>query len=141
MARNTHDGRVMLIDYRHTGFGPRVLDFAALEASVRLSVPVPGLLPSDIVQEHRAEAEVWSVTWLRGHSGNLANASYSYWPQVSLDLATHARRCFPDLTAAEYAATCLRWSLRIFLVRQLEEVQRLRLLLWMSQLAKAIRGL
>jgi CheY-like chemotaxis protein len=127
------DGRVIYIDYARSGCGPRSVDFAALEASVRLSTCPEGV--QDVLAESRDEGRLWKEQW-----GALDHRPYEgqYWARVSATLIGYARENFGDLTEREYAATCLLWGARLFRVTQFSSIERLRILMWMNQCAARI---
>ena len=132
------DDRVILIDYRHTGYGPRALDFAALECSVRLALAGKEGEFERIASIHRLEGEVWNQVWMEDAATVKANTSKPFWAVLSVELGSHARNNFLDLEPKEYAITCLFWALRVFRVRGLQEGPKFRLLIWMSQLTKVL---
>lgn len=127
------ESRVIYIDFSHTGVGPRAVDFAALEASLRLATcPADLSLLASIVKE---EDDVLRRSWTKKSPNS---QSIAYWAQTSEVLARYAQDNFDGLTKKEYAATCLLWGARLFRVTQLNKVERLRILLWMLQCAKVV---
>ncbi|HEY3285081.1 MAG TPA: phosphotransferase [Armatimonadota bacterium] len=131
------DDRVMCIDYRYTGWGPRTLDFAALQTSIRLAPPaVVRGLPQQL-GDLRHERSVWDEGWSEDaiDDGKCNDAAVlPFWAQVSRELLLLARANFDGLTQQEHAATCLLWALRVFRVKDLSQAAKLRLLVWMSWL-------
>jgi hypothetical protein len=133
------DGRVMCIDYRYTGWGPRVLDYVPLEASLRLSTGSTEGAVEHVARDHRFEAEIWKRAWGDSDAGK-AFAEWPFWARVSVRLSRLMREQIPDVSQKEYAAACLLWALRIFRVTSLRFEARLRLLSWMSGLCHVLEG-
>jgi CheY-like chemotaxis protein len=136
------DNRVMMIDYRHTTFGPRALDFAALESSVRLDSTNDDSSMESIVGALKDEGAIWKRIW-RVSSKAVPQAvtggsSGAFWTRMSLTLMQHARINFPDMTETEYAATCFGWALRVMRVSGLSVAQRSRIIVWMSALCPVL---
>jgi hypothetical protein len=127
------DGRFIYIDYFRTGCGPRAVDFAALEASLRLATCPDSI--QGVLGEGKNEDRVWKSHW---GASSICLPEDTYWGHTSGSLVEHARINFPDLSASEYAATCLLWGARLFRINQLATAERLRILLWMNQCAKRI---
>lgn len=127
------DGRVMYVDYIRAGCGPRAVDFAALEASLRLAT-CPDTI-SGVMAEAKKEEHVWQGRWKPSHQRPPED---TYWGKISGVIMGYAMLNFPDLREDEYAATSLLWGARLFRVTQLATVERLRILLWMNQCAKRI---
>jgi hypothetical protein len=138
--------RPILIDYRNVGVGPRCMDYAALEASIRLSVPEsegPDRAP-DIVRWTKHEKETLRHVW-QGNAPH-PNSSPTYWQTVSTELGLLARANFrrrkpedaPDLELQEYVATCILWCLRIIQNTKFTSLQKRRLLIWMSELYQCL---
>jgi CheY-like chemotaxis protein len=130
------DGRVTLIDYRHTGRGPRTLDFASLEASVRLTDRALTSFSDRILADHRLEIEQWSTLW---EDAVEVDDDAPYWYRASAHLVETAREDFGGLTPQEYAETCFLYALRVFRVSQLDKTAKLRLLVWISALSGVLR--
>jgi CheY-like chemotaxis protein len=128
------DGRVIYIDYFHTGCGPRTVDFAALEGSLRLAT-CPGTI-GGVLSDGEREESAWRAAWRNAPFDD--SGTGPYWARTSRTLASFAKDNFSDLTAEEYAATCLLWGARLFRVTQLSQLERLRVLLWMVQCAAVI---
>jgi hypothetical protein len=137
----TEDDLVALIDYRHTGPGPAGLDFAALESSARLfkSPAQEQLTPVELLGQYKFEREVWKGQW-RGTAGTAAAppAGWPYWARVAAGIIGLARANFPEMTEREYAVTALLWALRVFKVRQLPELSRQHLFLWLAHLCSVL---
>jgi hypothetical protein len=132
------DGRVICIDYRYTGWGPKTLDFAALQASIRLSKPVLERSLQKIVADHRIEKEVWKSAWYDTSDYGLESGK-PYWARLSHYLLRKVVANFEGLLPEEHAATCLLLALRLFRVRSLSKEARLRLLVWMSSLSNLLK--
>src|SRR5215471_18396137 len=129
------DGRVILIDYRNTGYGPRTIDFAALECSSRLAASYDEGKSESILATHPVEPDIWRAVWC-GQSADSNNASY--WARISIALGNQVQRNFKGISESEYAITCLFWALRVFRIKTLEPHARFRLLTWMSQLTAVL---
>jgi hypothetical protein len=129
-----HSRRSLLIDYRHTTRGPIFIDFAALQASLRmLPAEVDGF--ADYAKAVEQEREVWRQGWSGapmqyGRTEELEGLPY--WGLVSHELIRLGRLNFeatqtepgrrPVTDAAwprEYAATCLLYGLRLFKIQAL----------------------
>jgi CheY-like chemotaxis protein len=134
------NGNAILIDYRSTGNGPRCIDFAALEASLRIATVQHDEPLTSLFVDHKREKEIWSELWSDKIPTAKALEHRKIWQHVSVRLCKLAQGNFADLTWEEYSATCLLWALRIFPVRSFDNHDRLRLLVWMSQLAQELEG-
>jgi CheY-like chemotaxis protein len=133
-------GRSILIDYRHTARGPRALDYASMQASVRLGISCRDRPADQAALDEGYEYRLWQHNWRTGDE---------WWPSASPDeppywlvAAAHLMRLtaerLPDLTRAEHAATCWLYALRVFRVRDLDKDTRLRLLIWISALDRVL---
>jgi hypothetical protein len=131
-----NDNRVICIDYRYTGWGPRTLDFAALQASVRLSSPVLARTVKEIVDDHRVEMEVWESAWSGKEGSEALPDSSPYWARVSHRLLRKLGENFADESPQAHASTCLLLALRLLYGRSWADEARLRLLVWMSSLTR-----
>jgi CheY-like chemotaxis protein len=127
--------RVIYIDYYRTGVGPRAIDFAALEASVRMAT-CPSNIP-DIVKDAKREERVWRNKWKRlpPAATDYSPNDETYWEHISCSLSEYARQNFPDMTLGEYAATCFLWGARLLRIHDLAMEQRVRILLWITYCA------
>lgn len=153
------DARVITIDYRHTRRGPIFIDFAALEASARLTEAFLSTLScrdglEDIVGERlAAEERVWIESWNEEPDSSMsASGALPYWATVSRGLIGLARGNFErsqlgasrEEAKVEYAATCLLYALRLLRIEMLAEPftmeARLSLICWMSQLLGVLRS-
>jgi hypothetical protein len=133
------DNRVIMIDYRHTAFGPRALDFAALECSLRLDSTEENATIESVLSTIKEEMSLWKRVWRTpsaktSRDGGRADSTEPFWIQISSQLAGHARSNFPTLTEVEYATTCFAWGLRVIRVQGLTSTQRLRIIIWISSL-------
>jgi hypothetical protein len=131
--------RIMLIDYRHTGVGPAALDFAALEASLRVFSNLEAIRTETVEPLVRLESLAWKHGWAGDPSPSSQFNDLPLWAETSSLLIHLARNNLPELTQRQYAGTCLLWALRVFRVRQIGDDARLRLLLWISRLLEALR--
>ncbi len=134
------EGRPKLIDYRNLTRGPRCLDFASLEVSIRLSDSVVDEKADAIaVIDERlpAEADAWRNTW-RGEAAVGAPAQ-PYWLSISGRIKQLASDNFHNITEQEYAAVCLLRAMRVFSARALEPAHRVSLLPWISTLTGVLR--
>jgi hypothetical protein len=141
-----------LIDYATVGMGPRALDFATLEAGVRLEalklrntegkwVDDPRkdaeVLP-EIIEQSAEDADVWRRVWRNDESpqpGELSWQAAAY--QIGRLAKENARE--PGLTQSEYAATCLMWCIRLY--DGLEDTsfqKKTRLLVWIAHLISVL---
>ena len=134
------DGRVMLIDFRHTCRGPRCIDLAALQTSLRLSSRLIGSDPAEVLRTYRIERKLLS-DMAKGteRAGVWLNSEQPFWAQVAWKLTELPRRSRQDISVVEYAATCFLYALRILRITQLGELRRLRLLVWVSALLEVLR--
>jgi hypothetical protein len=142
----------MLIDYYKVTVGPRVLDFASLEASIRLFALLhPNeqgeFLPDprsdqevfrEILQLVKFEEAVWRTVWHPDDS--VVVPAKSFWMLGSIHLGRLAKSNSVDLTEEEYAATCLLWAMRLFRPESMPERSRVRLLVWISCLVRVIKN-
>jgi CheY-like chemotaxis protein len=131
------DERVFFIDYRHTGLGPVALDFAALESSVRVFSKPVDLRPETVREQRTWETRIWEKNW---KEQSVPETGRPYWAEIADRLMNLARANFPEMSPGEYAGTCLLWALRVFRVGTLNDWQRLRLLLWMSNLIPVLKA-
>jgi hypothetical protein len=141
-----------LIDYYYVGNGPRAIDFATLEGSVRLldlqqrigmddqvgNGPDPAL--ADIVVMIREEQALEQTVWSGGAAAFGPEQALSNWATASLHIAGLARRNHEGLRREEYAATCIMWAMRLLKVPALSTRQRLRLLVWISPLITLLKA-
>lgn len=143
--------RVCLIDYMSAGPGPRCVDVAALQASIRLADAdgiqrgaglSNGSKPdekavlkalSGAARREPVERRLLSEQW----DSNEAPEG-SDWIALSASVTQAIRNNFKkDLTQEEYLAMCLAWALRQFKF-DLGEVGRVRMLAWASALYDAL---
>ena len=145
----------MLIDYFSVGNGPRAIDLATLESNVRLLAllrfdEVGSYIPdprpdkeviSEILALGTLEEGVWNTVW-RPDATIIEETKAPLWARASIHLGKLARKNFekePSLTEGEYAATCMMWGFRLFKVKDLSEANRVRLLVWISNLVGVLR--
>jgi hypothetical protein len=134
------DGRVMLIDFRHTARGPRLIDAAALQTSIRLSRCAVADVSTEVLKSHRLEEKLLSEMGGAGFARVPGGASsLPYWGRASWHLINLARDRYADVSVDEYAATCLLYAIRVLRVTQVDELPRLRLLAWTSALLGRLR--
>ena len=127
----------VLIDYRNMTRGPRLLDFASLEVSIRMTRGVCERSLDDLVHtDLPAEFAAWRHDW--STEGENGSDTAPYWRHLSTDVRQVARQNFPDATEREYAATCLLRALRVFMARAPEDKHRRRLLIWISMLTSVV---
>jgi len=145
-------GEVIMIDYYFTGPGPRSLDFAAMESSIRLAtIRNTTTLPEVLARKER-EAAIWEVVW----GGTVAETELrgaevmrqaDYWEKMSMTVGMLARKNFENhdrqLEDKEYAATCLLWIMRLYTTKWLlsneRGMDRGALLAWCAQLCTVLR--
>jgi CheY-like chemotaxis protein len=141
--------RPNLIDYYSVQNGPRALDFATLEASVRLldikarggdgaSLRPDAEVIPELARLGEGEARVWKSVWAAGITSAAPPASEP-WVKASLYIAEKAKANYRDLTEEEYAATCLMWAMRLFKVDALTSLERMRLFVWISSLVAVLK--
>lgn len=128
------DNRVIMIDYRHTEFAPRCLDFAALETNLRLTPYVAEHTFLGAVRDLELDQVVWAAGW---NESRLPDGA-PFWCRVSVKLIEHARANFINVTQAEYAVTCFVWAMRVAKLDLASHFNRFRLLCWVSFLEKII---
>lgn len=144
----TDRGQPILIDYRNMTRGPRALDFASLEVSVRMARPTLAELdaagPAEVLARERA---MWAASWGPAAGGSVAlpatageTAPAPYWEQVSGLLRQQAARNFDDITELEYAATALLRTLRVFGAFAPQDDHRRRLLIYLAMLTEVVRS-
>jgi CheY-like chemotaxis protein len=131
------DGRAIMIDFRHTSIGPRALDFAGLEGSIRIGTVRRDTTVEHVLKAFRQERVTWRRNWDPDQQFSPIDPDIPYWRKISSQLASLAKMNFPDLSALEYACTCFGWSVRMLRV-QLSFEQRLRLVCWMGHLSYII---
>ena len=133
-------GKLTLIDFRHTARGPAAIDFAALQASIRLtpqSLKAATDMPGEL---ERLERRLWrseaigrfETTW------DARAGTMPYWAQASDRLNALAQARLSNIPAADRIATHLLYALRVFRVSLLPVAARLRLLIWMSALITSL---
>jgi CheY-like chemotaxis protein len=134
------EGHVILIDFRHTTRGPRALDFAALQCSIRLSHPDGENAISSAVVDLQTEKRLWDHDWSRDSAWwpQTARKQPPYWARAAACLMELAHTSLQGLTTHEHAATTLFYALRIFRVASLDTQSRFRLLVWISALLEAV---
>jgi CheY-like chemotaxis protein len=134
------DQRSILIDYRHTSRGPRALDYASMHASIRLSQPAQERPLERVARDETEEYRLWQHDWSSGEEWwpEQAPDPPPYWLAAAAHLMALAAVRLPDLTRAEYAATCWLYALRVFRVQSLPSEARLRMLIWMSALQRVM---
>lgn len=128
-----------IIDYGNAGLGPRFIDFAALQLSVRLEsvakLPVDSPLDESaimtIVQEFYDDEQALAQGEQTSQAG---------WVQVSKVLANLARANFDDADDRERAWTELAFALAMFRFHDFEARRRVRILVWISALVDYLRG-
>jgi CheY-like chemotaxis protein len=141
LAGENPTGEVILIDYFYTGPGPRCIDFAAMESSVRLAtLPESAAMPQ-VFGRRAGERKVWDAVWGGSASDTLADClrrfggAPEYWEGLSILIGHLARKNFPDLQAEEYAATCQMWVMRIFPLSFFTQTDQAGLMAWYGQLS------
>ena len=131
-----NDAQPVLIDYRNMTRGPRLLDFASLETSLRMLPSLVSRPESEVMGDVELERAVWNATW------NKEEVSFEpYWARVSIHLHELMSQNFPDCGEWEYAATSLLRALRVFAATAVQDAHRLRLLVWISVLETRLREL
>jgi len=148
------DDEPRLIDYHTVATGPRTVDFATLEAGVRLLAlkrrnngkkididPRPDeiVLP-EIVDCGDADVLVWNAVWGGGAMPVPNPSAAPPWERAAYRLGNLARQnsTHPDLSEREYAATCLLWCVRLYSHSTLTLRDRARLIVWMSHLVRVL---
>lgn len=140
-ARNvlvSDDGRVRLIDFRYANFGPIAVDFAALEASVRLCSASDQATAQSMLETARVERRLHSTSWRDSPTQTDQSHGFPYWAKVSSHLVGLAQQTSSSLTREEYLATCLLYALRVARVSQLSEDERMRMIVWLASLRAAL---
>lgn len=135
------DDHVILIDFRHTTRGPWALDFAALQASVRLSDPCCENMPAGAPAALQLEQRLWKHDWSSSEPWwpKEAGREPPYWASAAACLMQLANDSLEGATAHEHAATSLLYALRVFRVASLSRESKLRLLVWMSVLRDILK--
>lgn len=133
------DGRVMLIDFRHTTRGPRTLDAAALETSARMVCDDNGPTSADLALQYRIEAGLARNAWSDDFRSSDAYEKFPFWARISATLRSHLKVGLDDLAPEEYIATCLLYVTRVLRATKLTEAARFRLLVWASVLCEQLR--
>jgi len=134
------EGQPKLIDYRNLTRGPRCLDFASLEVSIRLSSCVVDECVDNLElfgERLRNERATWEHDWRDGAPAD--DGSAPYWCRLSTQLRRLARDNFESVTEEEYAAVCLMRALRVFSARALKPAHKASLLPWISTLTGVLR--
>lgn len=131
------DERVRLIDFRHAGVGPVAVDFAALEASVRLSCDLDKSVSGGLLALQRHEHIAVSRAWT-GARASVQAPPEPYWVRMSIRLAQLCNEVAGEVTHREYLATCLLYALRLFGMTDLERGSHARLLPWVAATYQAL---
>lgn len=137
--------RVRLIDYRNVGPGPRLTDFVALDASIRLA-DVQMIL-HDLGVEHEKDLDEDGFqaavmmcagrvrderTILRAWEGETVKSlTTARWSTASLQLPELARTNFPDLALEEYTTMAVLIAYRHFGLR-IGHLGMIRFSAWLS---------
>ena len=145
--------RACLIDFGNAGPGPRTIDAAALEASVRLADSEVvcrrmnpegevGLSESDrfIAAEElagRFQDEVGLYSSVFYGDGEI---SAHGWQAEAAEILFGLKSCFKDLTLQEYFSTSIRYTLRQ-LGLDMQPVARIRMLVWLAGQYKLLQEL
>jgi CheY-like chemotaxis protein len=129
------------IDYRNSGLGPRLLDFVALQSTVRLAH----------VRRMRGSGESWprkpTAEWVsRIMAETLVERQLlrgetppdSWWVHASLQLDDLRRENFPGSTDEEMLYTSFLYALGLFRIVHLDWHIKVRLLAWLSALTEKI---
>jgi hypothetical protein len=139
LVRKGLEGGAVVIDYQYTGPGPAYLDFAALDASARVSSAAGTAVGQPAVEEQAAvEPRLWEAAWATPPGGPPPDG-LPFWARVSHRVLGLLRETFPGLSPDEYAGTCLVWAVRLFKVDVMDDAARLRILVWASHLLSVLR--
>jgi hypothetical protein len=142
--------RPNLIDYYYVGNGPRSLDFATLESSVRLLDLKDRFGDQDstenglddgmrqIVNMLQSEEQILATVWPKAPPKH--DASQPFWVQASIHIARLAQLNVDHIPVKEYAATCVMWAMRLLKVKELTTRQKVRLLVWISPFVKMLKS-
>lgn len=135
------DDDVTLIDFRHTTRGPVALDLAALHASVRLTPGEGPLTGQQILADSRIERRLWSPSFDESSEWWPKRAADRppYWAEVSATLIGIGSRL--GITHQEHIVTMLLYALRVARVKELTPDARMRLLVWIAALERALAEL
>ncbi len=138
--------RVCVIDYRNSGFGPRCVDAAALESSIRLAdsdaacrvINEAGesklnarqrtAIAKDMALRREGELQVYRFAF--DHTGKRPEET---WAIMASEVLSGIQDCFPGLTMTEYLATAIPYVIRN-LGYDLLPVARIRMCAWLSAL-------
>ncbi|HMS71768.1 MAG TPA: phosphotransferase [Baekduia sp.] len=132
-------GAITLIDFRHTTRGPASIDYAALQASIRLTVGARRAIVPSAKTILAAEKRLWreefsaSGAWWPEEAGDTP-----FWAQASAAVRARTIANLPSVSTSEHAATCLLYALRVFRVSSIAPEARLRLLIWISVLVASL---
>ena len=151
--------RICLIDYRRAGTGPRPIDAAALQASLRLADAqaicdeITGESDSTPAGEDLAEAvdlaarrtyaeqslleELWSGPAPEEVEPDPETTS---WESTALLIARMMRMNFKDMSQEEYLAIAVPSGMRQF-GYPMSPVAKVRMLAWVSAMWESLRGL
>lgn len=143
---------VTWIDFGETRIGPRSLDFAAIQSSIRLGVgSIPGDSGIGIVVcgsvELARELKALSLEeqllmacadkqTLGCESRYWVRADHEVWKVLmnNFDQSQDPTMSFPSISVEEHATVCYMWAARVLKASWPTALQCLRMLVWMSAL-------
>lgn len=135
--------RFKFIDYRNSGFGPRMLDIAALEATVRFAHAdelARSWKASNETEQAMAAICKESLSEERALVRNNSRRQAS-WADASRRLRTAQAVNFPDAAPEEVLWSSFAYCLALFRIPELEWHRRFRILVWLSAVTERIEYL
>jgi CheY-like chemotaxis protein len=142
------DGRPYFIDFQNAGVAPRLIDFAALQASVRFSdatkikATAPDLFGRKASNEGMAQvlsSFASEERYARGlRSGRSAARFDAAWAPFVLELDAALVDNFGDADAEEILWTYWGYALNLFRFQHMEWYRKARILCWLSALTSAL---
>lgn len=135
--------RAYFIDFRNSGVGPRLIDFAALQTTARFLDaetyrPAVSGWPR-VPEPTRAEAVVGTLL----REGEVLERDFSgpeRWVSVVAELDRARLHAFPDSDYREACWTNFAYCLSMFRFMDMEWYRKLRLLTWLSAMTVALSG-
>jgi CheY-like chemotaxis protein len=136
--------RACLINFRNAGPGPRTIDAAALEASVRLADAEAACLAINRLGESRLSATERfdaakqmagrvrdEINLYRGMFGQSLDRPTQGWQVLASDILVGLQKCVLGVTLQEYLSTSIRYTIRQ-LGQEMTPVARVRILSWLA---------
>jgi thiamine kinase-like enzyme/CheY-like chemotaxis protein len=132
--------KAYFIDFRNAGVGPRLIDFAALQATARFAHVEAFRPKGGWGRFDPSIAEAIAATIRREEKVVVAGpANGERWVSVVAELEAARRENFPDSDLAEALWTNFAYCLSMYRLVHMEWYRKLRLLTWLGALTLALR--